>query len=227
MTQNKIASDSDLQYLRTTGTGVVLDAEIRLGINGSTKTMLPIRKFGNGQHIAGPVTTVRFLPKRGNDKPITSMYEIMQTSGAGVVIVVEGHGHQGHLFGGNMAHMGIQTGVEAVLLDSGYRDHQEIIGYGLNLFSSKKETVYPAVGNLLISELDVPINFDGVQVRPGDIAVGDDDGVIFIPSESYPEVMANVRDMVKLEEEMERLISEKQSGQAIRELLAAKKNRKV
>ena len=42
------------------------------------------------------------------------MYEIMQTSGAEVVIVVEGHGHQGHLFGGNMAHMGIQTGVEAV-----------------------------------------------------------------------------------------------------------------
>ena len=113
MTQKTIASDSDLQYLRNTGTGVVLDAEIRLGINGSTKTLLPIQKFGDAPHIAGPVTTVRFLPKRGSEKPLTSMYEIMQNSGAGSVIVVEGHGYSGHLFGGNMAHMGIQTGVEA------------------------------------------------------------------------------------------------------------------
>ncbi|MBH75530.1 MAG: hypothetical protein CL896_07055 [Dehalococcoidia bacterium] len=227
MTQNTIASDSDLQYLRNTGTGVVLDAETRLGINASTKTLLPIQRFGDAPHIAGPVTTVRFLPKRSSEKPLTSMYEIMQNSGAGSVIVVEGHGYSGHLFGGNMAHMGIQTGVEAVLLDSGYRDYQEILSYGLNLFSSKKETVYPAVGSLLISELDVPINFDGVQVRPGDIAIGDDDGVIFIPQESYTEVMANVRDMAQLEEEMERLIREKQPGHKIRELLATKKNRKV
>ena len=81
MTQNTIASDADLQYLRSIGTGVVLDAEVRLAINGSTKTLLPIQKFGDAPHIAGPVTTVRFLPKRSDEKALTSMYEIMQNSG--------------------------------------------------------------------------------------------------------------------------------------------------
>ena len=142
--------------------------------------------------------------------------------------MVEGHGDPGYFFGGHMAHLGKRAGVEAVVIDGAFRDTQEIVQCGLPLFSSVGATVAGASGNtMLLSDLDVAIACNGVHVRPGDIVVGDDDGVVFIPSESFAEVMANVREIQDLEQEMERIITADQPFESLRELLELKKSRKV
>ena len=69
---------------------------------------------------------------------------------------------------------------------------------------------------MLLSEKDVPVTCDGVRVSPGDIMVGDDDGVVFIPSGAFEEVMANVREVEELERQMADNIA---AGRPIEELL--------
>ncbi len=135
-TKTYVASEADLEYLRTIGTGVVHDALERLGLSGSGRRLRPLASFGE-KHVAGPAVTVRFLPSRGNDKPVTSMYALMRKAGKGVVIVVDGQGYLGHFMGGNMAHQAKRAGVEAVVIDGGFRDAPEIREYGMVVFSTQ------------------------------------------------------------------------------------------
>lgn len=226
-TRDLVATDEDLAYLRTVGTGVVHDALVRLKLKGSAHGLRPLQSFGK-EHVAGPAKTVRFLPVRGNDKPVTTLYEVMADAGNGVVIVVDGQGHPGYFFGGHMAHLASRAGVEAVVIDGGFRDTQEVLQHGVRLFSSVGASVAPASGSaMLLSDVDIPIACNSVQVRPGDIAVGDDDGVVFIPSDAFDQVLANVRDIDGLEQQMERTIGDDAPFESLRELLALKRSRKV
>ena len=79
-TSATVASEADLEYLRTTGTGVVHDALMRLGLKGSTTRLTPVSPFGE-KHVAGPAATVKFVPNNGTEKPLAALYEIMSRAG--------------------------------------------------------------------------------------------------------------------------------------------------
>ena len=55
-----------------------------------------------------------------------------------------------------------------------------------------------------------------MRVRPGDVAVGHDDGVAFIPQEAYDEVMKRVCEIDEIERRMDRIFAE---GGPIEEVL--------
>ena len=53
---------------------------------------------------------------------------------------------------------------------------------------------------------DVPLEIGGVRVRPGDLIVADEDGVVAIPRESLGTVLDNMKVIAEVEEGMERAI---------------------
>ena len=113
-----VASEADLEYLRTIDTGFVHDALMLLGLNGSTARLSPVSPFGE-KHVAGPVATVKFVPSNGIDKPLAHAYEVMNRAGKGTIIVIDCQGYPGNFLGGNMARIGSRVG-----LGTGGRRHR-------------------------------------------------------------------------------------------------------
>jgi regulator of RNase E activity RraA len=54
-------------------------------------------------------------------------------------------------------------------------------------------------GRGVVAEIDVPIRCAGVQVRPGDLVVGDADGVIVVPQEAEEQALARAFEKVTSE----------------------------
>lgn len=79
-------------------------------------------------------------------------------------------------------------GAAGVVTDGGVRDFDEVARIGLPVFS---QGAHPSVlGRKHVPwELDVTIGCGGAAVQPGDIIVGDGDGVIVIPPSLVEEVV--------------------------------------
>lgn len=59
-----------------------------------------------------------------------------------------------------------------------------------------------ARGRVMEEATNVMVSFHGVQVRPGDIVMGDITGVVFIPQERLEDVVAKAETLLEKEEAM-------------------------
>ena len=86
--------------------------------------------------------------------------------------------------------------------------------------------VRPPSPDIELVDWDVPIACGGAQVRPGDLLVGDGDGVVVVPGEAAEAVTIELDDLAALELEQERAIEARVSIPVLQEILARKKQRK-
>lgn len=107
----------------------------------------------------------------------------------GDIIVVDGEGRDDvAIWGDNMAMLAKRNGVSAVVLYGAVRDVSRIRMIEFPVFAkgvSPKGSIYylESIG------FNVPVTCGGVQVRPGDIIVGDEDGVVSVPREYAEKVL--------------------------------------
>jgi regulator of RNase E activity RraA len=104
--------------------------------------------------------------------------------------------------GGILATRLLRRGAAGVVTDGGLRDTQDIRGLGLPSFAAAPA----ATTNLALHhavDVQVPIGCAEVPVYPGDVIVGDEDGVVCIPRELAPEVA----DAAVEQEQLERFIA--------------------
>lgn len=98
----------------------------------------------------------------------------------------------GHLEGGawgEIATVAAQVrGITGLVIDGGVRDTEQIIKLGFPVFSrgvSIKGTTKKSLAGV-----NIPIVCGGVVVKPGDIVIGDRDGVVVVPTAQAEEVLA-------------------------------------
>ncbi|MBC7091512.1 MAG: dimethylmenaquinone methyltransferase [Nitrososphaeria archaeon] len=107
----------------------------------------------------------------------------------GDIIVIDGEGRDDvAIWGDNMAMLAKRNGVCAVVLYGAVRDVSRIRMMEFPVFAkgvSPKGSIYylESIG------FNVPVTCGGVQVRPGDIIVGDEDGVVSVPREYAEKVL--------------------------------------
>jgi len=77
-----------------------------------------------------------------------------------------------------MGTMAKRLGVVGVVTDGGLRDIVELKRLGLHLFCAG---VVPAHGNPRLIQVNMPVEVDGVLIRPGDLLHGDINGLTTIP----------------------------------------------
>lgn len=116
----------------------------------------------------------------------------MDMAGPGDVLVVAARGTS--LFaclGGKLAERLKKQGVTAVVIDGNIRDKDEIAALGLPVFC-RGETISaaPKTGP---GEVNVPVACGDVVVNPGDVVVGDSNGVIIVPREFAAAVVAKMK----------------------------------
>ncbi|MCW4031896.1 MAG: RraA family protein [Candidatus Bathyarchaeota archaeon] len=124
----------------------------------------------------------------------------------GDIIVIDGEGREDlGLWGDNTSMLAKRNGICAVILYGAVRDVAKIRKIGFPVFAkgiSPKSSGY----DLESIGFNVPVTCGGVQVRPGDIIVGDEDGVINVPLEYAERVLEQATEIQTKEKMTEKAI---------------------
>ncbi|MEU0227292.1 4-carboxy-4-hydroxy-2-oxoadipate aldolase/oxaloacetate decarboxylase [Streptomyces sp. NPDC006284] len=166
------AEAEDVEALAGYGTATVGEAMGRTGFLGTH-----LRPIQQGVRVAGTAVTVLCWP--GDNLMI---HAAVEQCGEGDVLVVTTtspctDGLFGELFATALAH----RGVRGVVLNTGIRDTTELRAMAFPAWSaavSPQGTVKATGGSV-----NVPIVIGDQVIRPGDVIVADDDGVVVVPRE--------------------------------------------
>ena len=221
-TASAIPGDA-MEILRRVSTGMVIDALAMSGIKGGIRGVRPARGFEDAR-VVGPAATVLFAPARP-DTPKLNNYRAIHDSPPGSVLVIDGKGFDGHFTGDNQGEYAKRRGLAAVVVYGGARD---IAGYreiGMPLYCTGSATG-DKPSDLQLTAYNVPVEVGGVLVKPGDIIVADEDGVVAIPAESLPAVMENMKTIFEVEDGMQKAIQSNASVEELSAIIAKKKPRK-
>ena len=90
--------------------------------------------------------------------------------------------------GNLMATAAVERGMAGMVLDGAIRDLWDVRRMGLTVYARSKSP-RTAVGHFATVSKNVPVECAGVTVRPGDILVGDEDGVVVVPQERAAEIL--------------------------------------
>jgi len=155
-----------------------------------------LRPMHRGGRMAGPALTVRTRP--GDNLMIHKALELVER---GDVIVVDGGGDlTNSLFGEIMAAHAEQLGVAGLVINGAIRDAGAIRQGALPIFAAGATHRGPYKDGP--GEINVPIALEGMIVRPGDLVIGDDDGLLCVPFEHVQALLDEALAKQELEKEM-------------------------
>lgn len=151
---------------------ILADVAGRRGaLQGRIAPLAPSMRF------AGSALTVEVRP--GDNLMI---HAALAMARPGDVIVVDGKGDLGAaLMGEIMSQQAAALGVAAVVIDGAVRDSEAIRAMGFPMFAAGLNPNGPTKN--IAGRINHPVSVGGVTVRPGDLVVGDADGVTVIERE--------------------------------------------
>lgn len=153
-----------------------------------------VRPMHPGTKIVGTARTLRFVPNRedlfaSHGGGYNAQKRAFDAVGEGEIIVIEARGETGSgTLGDVLALRARARGAAGIVTDGGVRDYDAVAEVGIPVFSAG---AHPAVlGRKHVPwEHDVAVGCGGTTVLPGDVIVGDSDGVIVIPPALVEEVV--------------------------------------
>ena len=158
------------------------------------------------ERFVGVARTVRTLPVRADllarqtagETPNLQGQSVEQAR-AGDVLVVDMGGETRTAFMGDiMATHLWAKGAAAAVLDGGVSDAAAMAGIAMPVFA-RGNIPRPLTSHRIVFDLDVAVSCGGVTILPGDILMGDGNGVIAIPRALVPEVAEAGADREALE----------------------------
>jgi len=197
MTELPVLPAAARRKLETTPTAIITDVFGRLHLSGWMEGVHPVRP---DSHMVGRARTLRFAPVRGSDRPSQSIYGFIRSLAPGDVLVIGADVTCDNLMGDNIARAAQVQGLAGIVTDSRNRDNAAIAGLAMPVFSRGAAT-RPTV-NVELADFDVPVTCADTQVRPGDIILGDRDGVLVIPASQLDAVLYQAADMALVEKDL-------------------------
>jgi 4-hydroxy-4-methyl-2-oxoglutarate aldolase len=185
------AGDPLVAGFKSTYPASVSDAvELVTGKNG---TMRYDMKLMTGANLVGRAVTALARPAPA-DQATTAFatkhsVEMIDEAKAGDVGVIVMEGTLDIAAMGNlMATAAVERGMAGMVLDGAIRDLWDVRRMGLTVYARSKSP-RTAVGHYATVARNIPVECAGVTVRPGDIIVADEDGVVVVPQERAAEVL--------------------------------------
>jgi len=170
--------------------------------------------------LVGQAFTLRYIPMREDLEPtgefdnLTNKQRLaVESVGPGDVLVIDARGDtRAGVLGSILAARLRARGAAGIVTDGAFRDTPEICDLGIPAYARAQNA------NLSISvhhpaEIGVPIGCGGVAVLPGDVIVGDGEGVIVVPRSIADEVARVANEQEQLEAFIFRMIA---AGSSIR-----------
>ena len=182
-------SAAALAVLKTTSTATLTTLLFKRGLRNVF--MQGVRVLGAGAtQMAGPAYTLRYIPARedldhigvfqNHDHPQRKAVEEIPP---GHVLVMDCRGDASAASAGSILVTRMMVrGVAGVVSDGGLRDSHEIAKLAIPTYCSGPSAPTNLIKHHAV-DINVPVGCGGVPVFPGDIVVGDADGVVVIPAE--------------------------------------------
>jgi len=142
-----------------------------------------IQGLAKAMKVAGPAFTVEVRP--GDNLMI---HAALMLAKPGDVIVVDGKGDLScALTGGLMAAHAKAAGIAGFVIDGAVRDTEECARGDFPIFAAGCNPNGPTKG--VAGWIGIPVALAGTPVNPGDLIVGDADGVVVVPRELAAEIV--------------------------------------
>jgi len=202
-----------IKTLEALGTATISEAQGRRGLlNPYMRPIYPSAR------VCGPAITALCQP--GDNMMIHAAIEVAQP-GDVIVVAVTSESTDGYF--GELLGTSLQVhGIKGLILDAGCRDVTELTAMDFPVWSrciSAQGTVKETVGSV-----NIPVVCANQLVRPGDVVMGDIDGVVIVPRELAAQVAKAGLDRVAKEEKTRARLKAGELGMnfnGIREKLAA------
>lgn len=155
-----------------------------------------LRPMHRGAPMAGAALTVRCRP--GDNLMI---HKALQMAEPGDVIVVDAGGELTNaLIGEIMVTIAVRRGVAGIVINGAIRDSQAIAAGDLPVYAAGVTHRGPYKDGP--GEINVPIAIDGMLISPGDLIVGDADGLLCVPFEAVDALLAATLNKMDAEKTM-------------------------
>jgi regulator of RNase E activity RraA len=215
-------SHATLEQLRHVSTATLTTQLFKLGLrNVFLQGVAPLVKPAPGTpNLVGPAFTLRNIPAREDldhlgafQDPDHPQRKAVETAPAGSVLVQDCRGERSAASVGSILATRLKIRrVAGMVSDGPVRDSGVLAELGLPLFCAGASAPPNLVKHHAV-DLNVPIGCGGVAVYPGDIVVGDTDGVVIIPRHLAEDVATAAVE----QERLEQFISERiETGAALR-----------
>ncbi|MCF3933828.1 RraA family protein [Acuticoccus sp. M5D2P5] len=137
-----------------------------------------------GVRLVGPALTVKTRP--GDNLMVHKAIDI---AAPGDVIVVDAGGDlTNSILGDIMTTMSLKKGIAGFVINGAIRDADEIRESGLAMFAAGVSHRGPYKDGP--GEINVPVAIDGMVIEPGDLIIGDGDGVLCVPFDEAETILA-------------------------------------
>jgi regulator of RNase E activity RraA len=194
------------EKLKTVSTATLCTALYKRGLrNQFIQDVRPLNPdLGN---MVGEAFTLRYIPAREDLNPISVFQDrahpqrkAVEECPPGAVMVIDSRKDaRAASAGGILVSRLMKRGVAGVVTDGGFRDSPEIAGLGIPAYHHRPS----APTNLTLHQaldINVPIGCGDVAVWPGDVVVGDGEGVVVIPAHLADEIAAEAVEMTAFED---------------------------
>lgn len=161
-----------LERFAGAGVGDIADAMHGMGVAAPEIRQL----YTPMKRVFGPAITVDVSPGDG-----MMLRAAVAVASPGDVVVVNAHGvTERSVLGGALAMHMAHRGVVGLVVDGGVRDIAEFRELGMPVMA---RAVTPRSGTTAAGwgEVNVPVACGGVVVNPGDIVIGDEEGLVVVP----------------------------------------------
>jgi regulator of RNase E activity RraA len=210
-------------------TPLVADVLDALGINGVIAASV-LRPVNPGRVMIGPAVTLRYeadvtQAARGHTdqlKPKLADRDAYAVAEPGDVAVFDAGGREISCMGGLSTTVAWQRGLAGAVVWGGVRDVGTMRRFQYPVWAAH---VTPRTGKhrLEAVELNGAVDCAGVQVRPGDLVVADDTGVVVVPQARIVEVLELAEAAAEREEELVKLLERGAELEELRRTLPPEK----
>jgi 4-hydroxy-4-methyl-2-oxoglutarate aldolase len=188
-------SREEIEQFSKLPTGNICDAN-----NKSGNMDFQIKPIDKNSKLAGPAVTVRCNP---GDNLI--LHQAIYKAEPGSVLVIDSHGYTGAGAMGEIMATACQArGIAGIVIDGTCRDANDIEELGFPFFCrgfNPGGTVKESWGTI-----NETIQCGGVVVNPGDIIVGDVDGVVVVSKDKASEVLSKAKAIAEKETKVKEML---------------------
>jgi 4-hydroxy-4-methyl-2-oxoglutarate aldolase len=161
-----------------------------------------LRAMRTGLHLCGPAFTIEVRP--GDNLMI---HAALMLARPGDVLVIDGKGDiHSALIGELMTAHAQAAGIAGMVIDGAVRDIDALRQGSLPIYACATNPNGPT--RTQWGRIGYPVSVGGVGVEPGDLVVGDDDGVVIVPKAQAPDILHAARKKMATEADRRRDIEE-------------------
>ena len=199
-------SASTRDKLKTASTATICTALFKRGLrNQYIQDVRPLNPAAGP--MVGEAFTLRYIPAREDLNPITVFQDrshpqrkAVEECPPGAVFVIDSRKDARAASAGSILVTRLMVrGVAGVVTDGGFRDSPEIAGFAMPAYHHRPA----APTNLTVHQaldINVPIACGDAPVWPGDVVVGDAEGVVVIPAHLADEIADEAVEMTAFED---------------------------